>query len=508
MASSIAWFGGWLCALLGLFVVGLRLPELILRRRHTASRIGAGIAALVFVTAVATLASMALTRHDRHFDLTSERVFTPDPGALEVIGSLKRPVRLTYFFRADDPEGKRAQHIVELLAQHNRLLEVTTVDPDVDPSLAQSAGVKIYNAALLEADGRRLIVNSTDEIDIAIGIQRVLRERRVEICFLDGHGQYPSDNYEFHTHVEKLGGHGSGHAHGAADAVVETTSHGVGRLRRSLEALGYDVRVVLPAVAGAIDASCQVVIDAGPRTPYSALESTALATYLAAGGSALLLYDIGFPLGAEHATVIEQLGLRLEPAVVVDPALHYAADQEMVAVTAYESHAVTERMSFTFYPGVRPLDRVVSTDGVTVSPLFYSSNKSYRQFYADAGDLKNVDHGHHHPSDQDEGPHLLAAASSGSIGRAGDGQFRVIVVGDADFATNSFYPYMSNNRIALAMVRWLAREEGGGTVNARIPAPKTVELTNQQRRMLILWLVVVMPGLIASCGVWVWWKRR
>lgn len=472
------------------------------------SRAVAGFATVVLVIAVAILASVALTRHDQHYDLTSERVFTPDPNALEVIASLKQPVRLTYFFRADDPEGKRAQRIVKLLAQHNHLLEVSTVDPDTHPSLAQSAGMKIYNAALLEADGRRLIVHSTDEIDIAIGIQRVLREHRVEICFFDGHGEYPSDNYEFHTHVEKLGGHGSGHAHGTADAVIETSGHGVGRLRRSLEALGYDIRVILPAVDGAIDASCQVVIDAGPRVAYSALETSALATYFESGGSALLMYDLGFPIGAEHASLLEQLGLRLEQAVVVDPALHYAADQEMVAVTAYESHKITERMSFSFYPGVRLLHRVAPANGITLSPLFYSSKKSYRQSFSDRADHKSVEHARPHDVDNDAGPHLLAAASSGSLSQTSPRQFRIVVVGDADFATNSFYPYMSNNRIALAMVRWLAREEGVASVSARIPVPQTVQLTNQQRRRFILFLVVGLPCLIAGIGVWVWWRRR
>ena len=37
--------------------------------------------------------------------------------------------------------------------------------------------------------------------------------------------------------------------------------------------------------------------------------------------------------------------------------------------------------------------------------------------------------------------------------------FRVVVVGDADFASNSFFPYMANSDLVLSMVRWLVREE-------------------------------------------------
>ncbi|HCU90303.1 MAG TPA: hypothetical protein DGR97_10175, partial [Gammaproteobacteria bacterium] len=497
MIGKIFWYGGWLIAVLILFSAGLKLPELILRRRKTWSRVCRGFGGLIIVVAVAVLTSAALTRHDKHFDLTRERLFTPDPKALEVIESLIRPVRLTYFSRADDPEGIRTQRIVELLGQQSKFLDIAIIDPGINPRLARSAGVQSYNAALLEADGRRLVVKGADETNIALGIQRILREERVEICFLEGHGEYPSDNYEFHTHVEKLGGHAMGHTHGSEEAVVQTISHGVGRFRRSLESLGYDIRVILPAVDGKIDTRCQVIIDAGPRSTYSAIESAALVSYLESGGSALLMYDLGFLLGAEHIQLLEHLGLRLDKRMIVDPGLHYAADEEMVAVTAYENHRITERMSFSFYPGVRPLERIIPVEGITITPLFYSSKTSYLQEFRDGMAFNGLEALAKQERLAESGPYLLAAASSGSFSSTSTREFRVIVVGDADFASNSFYPYMSNNRIAIAMVQWLAREEGRTLVSKRIPVPKAVNLVNQQRLALILWHVVALPCSIA-----------
>jgi len=61
--------------------------------------------------------------------------------------------------------------------------------------------------AMLEADGRRVQVMGTDEGQIALGIQRVLRQRLITICFIEGHNEYPIDNFEFHTHFEGLAGH-------------------------------------------------------------------------------------------------------------------------------------------------------------------------------------------------------------------------------------------------------------------------------------------------------------
>ncbi|MFP6682994.1 MAG: Gldg family protein, partial [Gammaproteobacteria bacterium] len=411
MENNLFWFSGWLLALGALFTVALRGPELALRRKSSVARFTIAVVGLGAVLAIATLANVALTRHDQHFDFTREHVFTPEPDALAVVTQLDQPVRLTYFFRPDDPEGKRAKHIAELMGRQNRLLEVSTIDPDTHPTLAQTAGVKIYNAALLETDDRRLIVRSTDEVDIAIGIERVLRKHIVEICFLSGHGEYPSDNYEFHTHVESLGAGGSDHAHGGAGELVETIGHGVGRWRRSLEALGYEISIITPAIDGEIDSSCRVVIDAGPQTAYSTVETAALATYLEEGGAALLLYDLGFKVAPAHANLLGRLGFKLDDGVIVDPTLHYAADQEMVAVTAYEPHSVTKRISFTFYPGVRPVEIMPPIAGITNSPLFYTSKSSYIQALPKLGGQAAQQQG----DDLDQHPYLIAAASSGRI---------------------------------------------------------------------------------------------
>ena len=64
------------------------------------------------------------------------------------------------------------------------------------------------------------------------------------VCFMEGHDEYPMENFEFHTHFEGV----AGHSHGdRRSAIVQMPAHGVGRLRRALESLGYEVRKIIPA---------------------------------------------------------------------------------------------------------------------------------------------------------------------------------------------------------------------------------------------------------------------
>ena len=212
---NLIWFLGWLVAVAGLFVARSAAAAADAAGRP-GSRLYAG-AVVVLIFAVAALANFALSLHDVQIDLTREKVFTPSPQALEVVDRLEQPVRLTYFFQGQDPNGRRAKDIVEIMGRRNPLLEVRTVDPDKQPTLAENFGVKLYNAAVLEADGRRITVRSIDESEIAIGIQRVLRDRVVTVCFIEGHGEYPIDNFEFHTHFEGA----SGHSHDQSDSAVD-----------------------------------------------------------------------------------------------------------------------------------------------------------------------------------------------------------------------------------------------------------------------------------------------
>jgi hypothetical protein len=506
----LLWFVGWCMAMLVLFGLGIRLP---LQRRLShwagvAYTAGSVVAAMV----VTVLANVALVGHDVRFDFTRERVFTPSRQALEVVDRLSQDVALTYFYHAQDPNGKRLKELMAVLGRRNPRLHVRTIDPDRQPSLAHTYGVRLYNAAVLEAEGRRLVVHSTDENDIAIGIQRVVRERVMTLCFIEGHNEYPIDNFEFHTHLEGL----HDHSHGdATSKVVQMPGHGIGRLRRALEALGYEVRTILPATEPEIPRACNVVIDANPRTTYGPSESAALEAYLTRGGSLLLLYDLGFVIEPRLAQLLAKLGVRCTQSVVIDPQQHYATDPEMVAVSGLEPHPITTNVSLIFFPGARALELLPTASGITAVPLIRSINASYtrpvepveaRQVGLETLPVSATAS----PSESSPQPHILAVAVEGSWATMGPDTrpFRVVVVGDADFASNSFFPYMANSDLILSMVRWLVREERAPAVASRIPVPPLILLTRPQMRQIFLVTEVLLPLSILIIGACIWWKRR
>lgn len=495
--ANLAWAAGWLVAVFALFAAALGVP---LQLRASGVKRGLLTATLLIAAlGIGVVANIAVALHDVQFDATLEGAHTPSAAALAAVDGLDRPVRLTYLYQGTDEAGQRARELVELMGRRNPLLTVETIDPDKKPAAASRFETRFRNTAVLEAEGRRIVVASTDETEIAIGIQRVLRQKVVAVCFIEGHNEYTVDSFEFHTHLEGLNNHNH---NDSSSKIIETTGHGIGRLRRSLETLGFEIRRITPATQG-FPPDCALVIAGNPRTTWLPSEAAALERYLAQGGSALLMFDLGFELEPGLATLLDKLGIGIGQAVVIDPRSHYGNDPELLAVGGYDPHAVTKSIALTLYPGARPLTVKTPAAGLTTVPLVTSGPDStlraVESAVAAAGAQPKAG------GDETKQSRVIAAAVEGKLGAA---DTRVIVTGDADFASNSYLPYMSNNNLALSMVRWLVKEDKLATLAPRVPASTVVLLTAGQMQGIFVLLVVLLPLGVLSLGVFAWWRNR
>ena len=506
-----------------LFGAGLRAPQ-----GRGRWRIASRLLGLLAALALALLANVAVFRNDQHFDLTQEQAFTPAPETLQVLQGLTQDVELVYFYQAQNPAGRAAKQMVEIMAKATPHLKVRTIDPDQQPALANQFGVRMYNAALLMAGGRRIEVISTEDREIALGLLRLLRSDKRPLCFLTGHGEYDIDNFEFHTHFEGS----SGHNHDAGGlSVVKMDQHGIGRLRRALDKLGYAVRKLNLATqhgadgpggasggasgsasgstpastsgsvsgeAPGVPADCAALVEANPRTPMAPPELALLARYLADGGNLLMLLEPDYPVDDGLAALLARAGVRVGDGVVVDPVSHYFTDPQMVAVEKYAQHPAVAGLALSFFPGARPL-QVLPAPGVTSLPLWASS--------AQATLLARTPDDRLDANAQTPAVRPLALVSEGRLDGSGQ-PFKLVVVGDADFASNSFYPYLANADLVLGLAAWLRGEPRGPALKPPVEVLPLVAMTNRQMQAIFLLCVVGLPGLCALAGVVVWWRRR
>jgi hypothetical protein len=282
-------------------------------------------------------------------------------------------------------------------------------------------------------------------------------------------------------------------------AVVQMEQHGLGRMRRAIEKLGMEARKVELRPGRPLPTDCAALIDANPRTPHLPVEADLLRAYLEGGGNYMLLVEPDFALEPRLAAVLADAGARVGDGVIVDPVDHYFTDEQMIAITRYSNHPVTRSQALSFYPGARPVEPAPRT-GVDAVALFASSAKSYlaidRLRYREEGETAA------------RRAYPMAVAAEGRM-TAGAPGYRMIVVGDADFASNSFFPYLANSDIALAGVSWLLHEERLPTLKPPVEVLPTVTLTYAQVRWIFILTVLVLPGAVALSGLGVWlWRRR
>ena len=504
--SNVLFFVAWCAAVLLLFVLALRLPLRTPGRRYRAAAWNLLLAGAAIV--VTCLANVAVYRHDAHFDVSREGANTPPQQLEAVLGGLTSDVSLTYFYNAGDDNALKAKDLLTIAGRQNRRFHFRAVDIDKEPATARAFGVRAYNTAVLQAEDRRVVVdNSVDLAQIAYAALRVLKKRVDVVCLVTGHDEgVPEDSAHVHySHVETLKGH---EVPGAGD-VLEGDPDGLDRLQLAVTTLGYTIRKILPATLTAVPPDCAVVAEIGPRQALAPGEAKLLSTYLAGGGRLLLMIDPGYPISPELAGLLGKVGLSSDPAVVIDPLNHYGAEDDKVAVPYYPPHPITSRLALTIFPNARPIRLDAPPAGVTASVLASSSNDSYLRPATPTAETAKAGGD---ATAARRGPDILAVALEGHWPDApadpAARPFRLVLVGDSNFAANSYFGYVSNGDLAVRMVRWLAGDEAMTTVRPQTLSLEQISLTSEQMRNIFIMVELILPLSMVLIGGIVWWRRR
>jgi len=187
------------------------------------------------------------------------------------------------------------------------------------------------------------------------------------------------------------------------------------------------------------------------------------------------------------------------------------AGPEIPLVLRYENHKITDRFrAMTFFPMARSIGpSKESVSGVTVETLFKSNANSWGE--TNAAELKSGRVSLDEKTDL-KGPLSLAVAANKEVKPASDKgpavKARLVVVGDSEFAVNSYFPAQGNGNLFLNMVSWLAQDEDLISIRPKSPEDRRVILTQSQQSMLRIVTVFLLPGIALVAGIMVWSRRR
>ena len=164
---------------------------------------------------------------------------------------------------------------------------------------------------------------------------------------------------------------------------------------------------------------------------------------------------------------------------------------------------MTRELPLTFFPGVRSLSPTAErVPGTAALPLINSSKRSWGQTNHERVEfVKGRD---------EPGPKTLMvlALRRGEEETPGMQRSRIAVVGDSDFATNSFFHIMGNGTLFVNTINYLAAQESLIGITPRSHDLPRVNLTNRQMKGTFFLSVVLVPAVLTVIGTAVWWKQR
>jgi hypothetical protein len=421
------------------------------------------------------LLQVAAERTGRRFDLTPTRGLSLSPVTEKIVRQVDTPMRLTVFYR----RGTREQH-ADLLARlrvMNPRLEFELLDLDRFPDRARSLGVTQYGRAAIEYGGRRVVVPALPEEALAGGILRAMRGKARRIAFTTAHG-------------ERAPGGGA---------------ESYGRLVASLEAENYALDGV-SLLEGPVPPGTDLLVIAGPEHDLLPAELAAVAEYLKAGGAVLMLLD---PAPLPNLTAfLASLGLRLGNDFLVDRERRVLNTDGLAAVVELfkQGNPVSDADANPIESGViLPSARTIDVAGDGVPGVDAESIARTAPTSWAVADAARARRGEEPSKASGDTPGSASVVVMGEVG-TGERRGRLVVVGDADFASDAYLDLLGNRDLALNAVAWLAGEDalaGARTKRvAEVIRPLSpVVLTEPQARAIFVAAVIVEPALVLAAGL-------
>ncbi|MEL7008175.1 MAG: Gldg family protein [Cyanobacteria bacterium J06588_4] len=479
--------GSWSTAPVLLLLLGLGLLLLQLWRwghknqfwqqRSTKQGIGAIAKTAIVLLMVGTI-NWAGVSYGKRWDFTENQVFTLSEQSQTIVASLERPLEVLIFDRNTNSE---LEQLLQNYRRYSDRFQFRFVNPEQEIGLAQQYGIQSLGEIYLNYDDKQQKIEvgnvaageTLTETKLTNGIERIKRDRPINIYFLQGHGE----------------------------ASLDLVEGGLAQAVSNLEDRGNTVQGLNLATTGKIPDDTNLITIAGATRKLLAAEVSTLQQYLRAGGSLLLLLSPNTDIGI--TPILQNWGLELDNRLVVDGsgAGNVMGFGPAVAiVNDYGEHPITNsfRNGISLFPETRPL-KVVEKSEISSVAIARTTPQTWAE-----SDLRQEQITFDVNRDL-SGPLNVAIAST----REQPNPARLVAFGSTTFATNGWFEQQLNGDILLNSINWLVGEDRDTlSLRPQEVANRRINLGSLQTN-LISWLALrIMPFAALVTGVYLWWKRR
>ena len=325
--------------------------------------------------------------------------------------------------------------------------------------------------------------------------------------------------------------------------VYYLTGHGerlfTGREREAMRALAigmrddnYQVEELLLLRKKGVPANTSMLIIAAPKKDLEEIEIKYIDDYIKSGGRLLVFLEPDMKRG-RLTTLLERYGFDIPQSFVVDPesVRFELAGGNIITPFAvnYGLHDITKQLKglATVFPTVRKVSaKGMPKAGLHSEELVKTGAGSFtvKELGIQNGEL------YFDPKTKKDGPVPIGAAVTVTLdlyklaqgqGSAGDAkasasntktneknEAKIVVFGDADFASDAFIGAQGNGNLVFNTVNWLGGEKDLITIRPKNRTGEPLVLAGGEGRFVQLFTVWIMPLFIILIGAAVYVRRR
>ncbi len=456
-----------------------RLREFLSGRqaRHGSNAI---IMLIAFVLILVVLNAIVY-QNPTQWDWTEGKQNTLATETVDTLKALPAPVHAIGFFTSRSSNSSALDLFTKIKSKGNGKFSYEFVDPETNPAMAQQYKVTQDASVVLVMQGRQELLTSPTEQEFTNALVRLMNPGQRAVYFLTGHGERDIQN--------------------SADKAYT-------RARTVLESKNYTVKALNLLAANKIPDDALAIIIDGPTQPISSQELSLLNAFLEKGKALVLMEDAS--LVSDAATPPDPLldylkttwGITVNNDLVIDP----SSSQAIVTIeNTYGSHPITDKLQnqnlVSFFPAARSLTLNNTVKDVQTTALVMTVDRAWGEI--DFSALKNNQANYDSAVDF-PGPLTIAAATQNSTN-----QGRVVVIGDAAFASDLYFDQYGNGDLFINSVDWAAGQVNMINLTSSQPISRQMRLPNSFTILLLAFVfVILIPGLVIAGGVASWLARR
>ncbi len=440
---------------------------------------------VLFLMLVVLLGYLASQYHVAK-DITQANRNILTQGSINVLKQMKEPINITVFATKDDASGgdNFRKGMIDFIARYQREkknVNLKFINPSIEPKLAQDAGVKEDGEVVVEYNKRsEHIIPPIAEQEMTNLLVRLSRTNQQAVMYLDGHGERN---------------------------LLGVKNHDIGEFGKQLEKKGFKFANPDLTVAQTVPSNGAMLVIASPQVNVSEVEAKKIKLYLESGGNLLWLLDDDNLRGLEG--VAEYLGMKVSSGIALDMAsAQYGADARVSFASLYGEHAITKNfMLRTLFPEAHQVTAMgTDENGWKVSSLVEVAPNGWLM----AGKLAKDAKPEFNEKTDKRGPINIGVALERIYGKKGQ---RVVVMGNANFLSNTFITNGGNLDLGVNMVNWLAGDDQLITIQPMPLKDINVTIPDTDSGRLVAWTVFhsfqyFLPLAMMVAGFYFWWKRR